>query len=413
MNTITCTNCGVQIEIDKALEGQIEARVLAAAHQKHELELEQVKQEAAAKARRSTEAAMELAQKEAATELEIAKKQLQSEVLSAQKRATAEQEMLIKSLRDDAASEKQQAAKLREQMGEIMQTLRQEKDARANAELEAQKRLAESEGKIREAATKEADERQRLNLAAKEKTITDLQKALDDAQRKAAQGSQQLQGEIMELDFESALANAFRDDRLEPVAKGIKGGDILHTVRSQRGTVCGSMLWEIKRTKNWTDSWIPKLKDDTRAAKANIPIIITEAMPKQIEQDMGQMDGVWICKPSLAIILGTLLRKSLFDAAQQKALAENKGDKAEALFSFVTSHEFIQQIESMVETYQDMTTQVTKERIAYEKLWAQRDKQAQKLLLSTANIIGSMQGHIGQASMPKIKGLELDSGLDD
>jgi hypothetical protein len=125
---------------------------------------------------------------------------------------------------------------------------------------------------------------------------------------------------------------------------------------------------------------------------------------------MGQVDGVWIVKPKLAIVLAILLRKSLLDVGRQKALAANQGDKASALYSFVTSHEFSQQVESMIETYQEMTVQVTKERVAYEKLWSQREKQAQKLLMGTANIIGSMQGHIGQSSMPKIKGLELSDG---
>ncbi|MDB5170484.1 MAG: hypothetical protein JWO35_178, partial [Candidatus Saccharibacteria bacterium] len=312
MNTITCTNCGQQIEIDKALEGQIEARVLAAAHQKHEVELAKVKAEA-------EDAAL--------------------------KKASARQEEAMKALKEDADNAKEDSKALREQLTELTKALREEKKAKDSVELEMQKKLSEEEGKIRDEATKLADEKQRLNLAAKEKTITDLQKALDDAQRKAAQGSQQLQGEIMELDFESALANAFRDDDIEPVAKGVKGGDISQTVKSPRGVVCGVMLWEIKRTKNWTDSWIPKLKEDTRNAKANISIIITEAMPKQIEQDMGQLEGVWICKPALAIVLGTLLRKGLLDAGYQRALAQNQGGKAEALYSFVTSHEFIQQIE--------------------------------------------------------------------
>jgi hypothetical protein len=294
-----------------------------------------------------------------------------------------------------------------------MKSLREEKKARAEVELVAQKKLAEEEDKIRNDARKSADENYRLKFAEQEKKMADMQKALVEAQRKGEQSSQQLQGEIMELDLERALADAFRDDDLEPVAKGVKGGDILQVVKSPRGTTCGVMLWEIKRTKNWTDSWIPKLKEDLRSAKANIPIIITEVMPKQVEQDMGHMQGVWICKPALAIILASLLRKSLLDAGLQKALAQNRGDKADALFNFVTSHEFIQQIESMVETYSDMTRQVTKERVAYEKLWAQREKQAQKLLLSTANIIGSMQGHIGQASMPRIKGLELLESGDD
>lgn len=370
MTTIQCTECGKSIELTAALTKDIEQTVLAAAHAQHAAELEQVKKEMAAGATKAAEAQLQV-------------------------------------LRDEAAAAKQDSEELRKQLTGLMQELRESKKARENAELEMQKRLHEEEAKIREEAMKQADERQRLNLAAKEKTITDLQKALDDAQRKAAQGSQQLQGEVMELDFEAALADAFRDDEIEPVAKGVKGGDIRQVVRSPRGTVCGVLLWEIKRTKHWTDSWIPKLKEDLRAGRANVPIIITEAMPKQVAGEMGVVDGVWVAKPQHAIVLATLLRKGLLDVGLQKALAENRGTKAEALYSFVTSHEFVQQIESMVETYRDMTAQVGKERAAFERLWAQREKQAARLLLSTANIIGSMQGYIGQASMPKIKGLEL------
>jgi hypothetical protein len=410
MNTITCSSCGAEIEIDKALEGQIEARVMAAEHQKHEAELAKVKSESAAAARRSTEAAMELAQKEAQTELEITTKRLESEVLSAQKRSAAEHEILLKSLREDAVSTEAEKKQMREQLTELTRAVREANKAKDNAELDMQKKLTEEEAKIREEATKLADERQRLNLAAKEKTITDLQKALDDAQRKAAQGSQQLQGEIMELDFEVALADAFRDDLIEPVAKGVKGGDISQVVRGPRGTVCGVILWEIKRTKNWTDSWVPKLKQDLRDAKANVAVIITEAMPKQIEDEIGQFDGVWVCKPGLAIVLATLLRQALLDAGYQKSLAQNKGTKAELLYGYVTSHEFAQQIEAMVETYQEMTQQVQKERVVYEKLWATREKQAKRLFFGTANIYGSIQGQVGRNAMPRIRGLELDSG---
>lgn len=413
MNTITCKTCGEEIEVSAALQGQIEAEVLAAEHKKHAAELEKVRAEAEALAKKSAAAAEELARREAETELDIAKKKLEAEMYANQKKAAADQELLVKRLQDDAEAAKEDSKQMREQLTELTKVLRTEKRARENAELEAQKKLAEEEAKIRSEAEKSADEKQRLNLAAKEKTIADLQKALDEAQRKAAQGSQQLQGEIMELDLEEALANAFRDDDIAPVPKGVNGADIAHTVKSPRGLECGLMLWEIKRTKTWVDGWIPKLKDDVRSAKAAIAIIVTETMPKQISEDMGQMSGVWICKPNLAIVLGALLRKSLLDAGRQKALSENQGGKAEALYNFVTSHEFIQQIESMVETYQEMTTQVQKERVAYEKLWAQREKQAQKLIMGTANIIGSMQGHIGQSSMPKIKGLDLLESGDE
>ncbi len=421
MNTIICRTCGETIEVSAALQGQIEAQIIAAEHKKHEIELQKVRAEAEALAQKERQNAEQLVakqlagerdmlQKSAQAELELARKRLESEAVSAQKKAVADQEMLVKSLQDDAKAKEESNKELRDQLTALMQQLRESNKARESAELEAQKKIAAEESKIRETASREADERQRLNLAARDKTIADLQKALDDAQRKAAQGSQQLQGEVMELDFERALADAFRDDAIEPVAKGIKGGDIRQVVCSSRGLQCGVMLWEIKRTKNWTDGWIPKLKQDLRNEKANIPIIITEVMPKNVDDDMAQVDGVWVCKPKLAIILATLLRKGLLDAGRQKALAENRGTSAEALYNFVTSHEFIQQVEAMVETYQEMSLQIQKERIAYEKLWSQREKQTQKLFMSTANIVGSMQGYVGQASMPRIKGLELDTG---
>jgi hypothetical protein len=167
------------------------------------------------------------------------------------------------------------------------------------------------------------------------------------------------------------------------------------------------MLWELKRTKTWTDSWLTKLKQDLRNEKANIPIIVTEAMPKQIDGDIGVVDGVWVCKPQLTIVLGTLLRKSLIDVGREKAISEHKGTKAEALYTLVTSHEFVQQIEAMVETYQEMTMQIIKEKASAEKLWAQREAQAQKLFLGTARIVGSIEGQLGQGAMPKIKGLDL------
>lgn len=403
MNTITCKNCGEQIEISAALQGQIEERILKAEHQKHAAELEKVRAESAAAAKKQNEIELAAAKKQldgekqllrqqADAELSLATQKLEAEMASKQKRLTMEQEHILKSLKEDAENEKHANKQLRDQLTELTKSLREERNARANAELEMHKKLAQEEGKIREEATKQADEKQRLNIAAKEKTITDLQKALEDAQRKAAQGSQQLQGEIMELDLEQALANAFRDDDIQPVAKGVRGGDIKQVVKSPSGTMYGSILWEIKRTKNWTDGWIPKLKEDLRNEKANIPIIVTEAMPKQITEDMGHLNGVWVCKPQLTIILGTLLRKGLVDAGRQKILAENRGTTAEALFNFVTSHEFVQQIESMVETYQNMASQIIKEKVAFQKIWAQREAQAQGLLLNTANIIGSMQG---------------------
>lgn len=422
MSTIVCTECGVEIEVNTALQSQIqkqvETQVLAEARKLHAVELAKVKAEAETVAKAEKAAAEALIKKrlegertllmeQAKADLDIAKQRLEAQLVGQQRKQAAQAELLVKSLKDDAEAAKQGEAELRKQLTEIMQNLRAEKKARENAELEAQKKLTAEEAKIRDEAKKAADESYRLKLAEQEKKLADTQKMLEEAQRKATQGSQQLQGEIMELDLERALAEAFRDDRIEPVAKGVRGGDIRQLVRSSRGADCGVILWELKRTKHWVDGWIPKLKEDLRAAKANIPIIVSEVMPKQVETDIGQLQGVWICKPSLAVVLSALLRKGLLDVGLQKALAQNRGDKADALYAFVTSHEFAHQIESMVETYSEMATQITKERIAYEKIWSQRQKQVERLLLGTASIYGSMQGHIGQASMPRIKGLEL------
>lgn len=423
MNEVTCEKCGEKIKIDKALEGQIEARILAAQKHKHERELDDVRKEQERQVQQAKESAQEFADKQLKGEreilakqnqvdLELERKRISQDIENQQRKIQSEQDILIKQLQSDGESDKLANKELRDQLTELTKAVREERRARENAQLDAEKRIAEEESKIRADASKEADDRQRLNLAAKEKTIGDLKKALDEAQRKASQGSQQLQGEILELDFEETLASAFRDDKIEPIAKGVNGADIAQHVKSSSGIVCGTILWEIKRTKNWTDSWTGKLKSDLRSAKANVPVIISEALPKNFDGEIGQIDGVWVCRPKLAITLGQLLRRPLLEAARERKLAENRGDKAGALYGFVTSHEFTQQVESMIETYQEMRQQVTKERVAYEKLWSKREKQAEKLLLSTATIVGSMQGYIGESSMPKIKGLELGDGLE-
>jgi len=419
MTTITCTKCGTEIELSEALTKDIEKTVLLAEHKKHEAELEKVRKEADASAQKSVELTLEIerkklahevdaAKKAADAEIEIAKKKFEAETLAVKKKASAENDLAIKELKAEAESEKKSNKELREKLGDLMTELREERKAKENVELEMQERMAKEETKIREEATKNADEKYRLKLAATDKKLSDTQKALDEAQRKAAQGSQQLQGEVLELNIEQILKDAFRDDGIDPIGKGVKGTDIRQTVRSPRGSECGIILWECKNHKNWKEEWIQTIKENLRSAKANVPIIVSNVLPKEISgDDIVNVNSVWVCRPNSVVILATLLRKGLLDVGLQKALAQNRGTKADALFGFVTSHEFVHQVEAMVETYTEMRAQVLKERTAYEKFWAQRDTQAQRLLMGTANIIGGMTGHIGATAMPKIKGLDL------
>lgn len=300
----------------------------------------------------------------------------------------------------------------RENELKLREDKRKLEDREKELELTVARKIDTERKKIEDKVFKQAFEEHRLKDLEKEKVISDLKKSLEEAQRKASQGSQQLQGEVLELDIENLFRESFNGDLIEPVAKGTSGADIKHTVKSPRGMSCGVILWELKRTKSWSDSWIAKLKENLRSEKANIPVIITQIMPSEITSGMGIKDGVWVVNFDLVIPLAILLRKNLLDIAYQKAVSLHKGDKAEMLYEYITGHEFRQQVEALVEVYQEMNIQIQKERVSFEKSWKAREMQVRKLILSTANVYGSMQGLVG-SSMPSVRGLdlfELDSG---
>ncbi len=345
-HTIVCPHCKKPIELTEALTHQIEEQILAKEREAHERELENMKQK--------------LTQ---AQEMELA---------------------------------------VRKQKNQL-------EEERRTFELAKQRQLDAEREKIRQKTAEEILEAQRLKDKEKDKVIEDLKKALEEAKRRADQGSQQLQGEVQELDLENVLKREFPGDTIEPVGKGVLGADIRQTVRSPRGLDCGRILWESKRTKAWSDGWITKLKDDMRSDKANVPAIVSEVLPAEIKNGLGLYNGVWVARPSLVVPLAMLLRKTLLDAVRQKMIAQNQLGKAEALYAFITSHEFAQQVEAMIETYRSMQEQIGKERIAFEKFWKLREAQVNRLLTGVAGIYGSMQGIAGSA-LPPIKTLELASG---
>ena len=344
MNTITCPHCHKTFELTDALTHQIEEEFLAGEKKKHKEELEVMR---------------ERLEKAENTELELRK---QKNILDEEKR---------------------------------------------RFQLDKQRQLDAEREKIRKITEEEVVERQRMKEKEKDKVIDDLKKSLEDAQRKASQGSQQLQGEVAELDLEQTLQAAFTGDSIEPIGKGTLGADIRQVVKSPGGKDCGSILWESKRTKAWSNGWITKLKEDMRNDKANIPAIISEVLPEDVKTGIGLVNGVWVCIPKLIIPLAMLLRKSLIDAAYQKFVSDNRQTKAEQIYGYVTSHEFAQQVESMVEVYMDMLMQITKERVAFEKSWKLRESQVHRLLSGVSGIYGQIQGAAGPA-LPPIKNLELD-----
>lgn len=358
MNTIKCPQCGCQVEITEVLKNELKAESVAEA------------------------------EKELRAKIEEEKK---LELLDLQK-ALAEKNQKVEEMRN-------QELKLREEK-------RQLEEREKSIELELARKMDEARKQIEEATLKQAVEDHRLKDLEKDKLITDLKRSLEEAQRKAQQGSQQTQGEVLELQLEETLKAQFPQDVIEPVGKGIKGADIRQIVKSPGGRDCGVILWESKQTKAWEDGWLDKLKQDLRAESANIPIIVSTVLPKEAQNGLGLKEGVWVTSYALAIPLAILLRSNLVDLAKQKFNATNREEKADRLFEYITGHEFRQQVEAMVEVYRDMQEQILKEKVAFEKSWKIREGQVTRLLLSTAKVCGSIQGQLGQ-SMPTIKGLEL------
>ena len=369
MNTITCPHCHKLIAIDKILEEEL---------------------------RHSIEEDVKIKSKE-----ELVK--LQEKAVAA---AREKFELEMKTRDEELTENRKQNKELREQLAQLLKQLREEKTARENSEIVMQKRLLQEEEKIRQKAKEEDAEKHRLDLKEKEMQLEGMRKTIEELQRKGNVGSQQLQGEVQELDLEQTLRITFPTDSIEPIGKGVLGADFRQVVKSHRGSVCGSILWESKRTKAWSDGWISKLKEDMRSDKADISAIVSDTLPEEAKTGMGLKDDVWVCSPKLIVPLALLLHKALEDTARQRYISNKQQTKAEEIFSIVTSREFVQRLASMREIYTAMLEQITKERVAYEKSWKLRESQAQHLLKGVAGIYGQIQGAAGPA-LPPIKSLEL------
>ncbi len=307
----------------------------------------------------------------------------------------------IKELQKKAKEATEQELALRKEKREI-------EEARERFELEKTRQLDAERAKIKEEAEKTAMEKERYKIDEYEKKLRDMQKAVDEAQRKGAQGSQQLQGEVLELNLENTLRALFPADQVEEVKKGELGADIRQIVRTPAGTVCGKILWESKRTKAWSDGWITKLKEDVRRDQAHIGVIVTEVMPSGSKHSIGNKLGVWVVAPDALEPLSTLLREKLIAVAREKVVAVHKQSRAESLYDYVTSSGFTQNVERIVGVYLEMKTQIAKEQANSERSYKLRAKQVDMLLSGMSGIYGEMQGIAG-TSMPQISLLDAES----
>lgn len=272
-------------------------------------------------------------------------------------------------------------------------------------EIQLQKRLLEERNLLKEQVRKEEAERTtvketeyQMRLREMEKQLEDQRKLAEEMKRKAEQGSMQLQGEVMELALEEMLRSTFPFDAVSEVGKGVRGADCIQTVRNQFGQECGRIIYESKRTKDFSKDWIEKLKADMRSQGADIAVLVTQTMPRDMER-FGEKEGIWVCSFHEVTSLTTVLRDAIMRVYNATKSQENKGDKMHLLYNYLTSGEFAEQWNAIREGFRAMKSSIQKEREAMEKLWKAREKQLEKVLLNAVHIKGSIEGIAGSDSV--------------
>lgn len=301
-------------------------------------------------------------------------------------------------------------AEAQKAQADLIKKERELDDAKRELDLTVEKRIQEGLGATRQQARKEAEEEQKLKVAEKEQLISAMQKQIEELKRRAEQGSQQLQGEVQELELEAMIRSKFPRDTVEPVPKGEFGGDALQRVLGPLGQVCGTILWESKRTKNWSDGWLAKLRDDQRAAKAEISVLVSQVLPKGVES-FDLVEGVWVAHPRVAIPVAIMLRQSLIELAMARQASEGQQSKMEMLYSYLTGPRFRQRVQAIVEAFSSMKEDLDKEKKVITKQWAKRDEQIERVMQSTVGMYGDMQGIAGK-TLQEIDGIDIKALSD-
>ena len=418
--TITCPNCKTEIKLTESLA----APLLAATKQQFEAqlaskdaEITQREQATRDKEKLLVEAKNKLdeqvadqvqAQLKAERVQIIAEESRKAKQASATEIETKARELAdlqeVLKARDEKLAEAQKA------QAELIKKQRELDDAKRELELTVEKRVQDGLTEVRSLAKREAEEEQKLKVMEKEQTITAMQKQIEDLKRRAEQGSQQLQGEVQELELENLLRVKFPFDSIEPVAKGEFGGDVLHRVVSTGGQSSGTILWESKRTKNWSDSWLTKLREDQRTAKAEIAVIVSQILPKGVES-FDVVDGVWVTHPRAALPVATILRHTLLQVNMARQVSEGQQTKTEIVYQYLTGPRFKQRVEAIVEAFSTMQEDLDRERKVIMKQWAKREEQIERVMGATVGMYGDLQGIAGK-SLQEIEGLELPA-LED
>jgi len=410
---IKCPECGAEFEISQAVSHDMEVEV-SKKYQKQIKDLEEKtrkeseeKESESKKRLKEEKAKFDKKEKELFDQLESARKEAEEK---AKKKAEEGIKLELEDLKAQLKEKDDKIGEGRKQELELRKRQRELEDREKAAELEMARKMDEERKKVQEETSKTIGEQHRLKDAEKDKQMGDMKKQIDELKRKAEQGSQQNQGEVLELEIEDMLKMEFAFDEVDPIGKGQKGGDILQTVKTQSGRECGKILWETKRTKNWSDSWLQKLKDDQRDAKADIAVLVSETLPKGMSQ-FRIINGVWVASISSAISLALALRVVLMQVSREKQLQSGKKEKMELVFNYLTGPEFKNRVEAIVESFVALKQDLDKEKRAMNKIWDKRDKQIERVVLNIGGMQGDVEGLAGM-SLPRIETLELPGAED-
>lgn len=411
---IKCPNCATEFDVETVLSADVEQKL----KQQYERQLQQSLSQINAE-KRKLEEDQRIFEEKRRKENELFQQRLQQEK---QKMETDLQQQLRKSIAGDYENQLRLLKQNAQENEEKLKTARQKeleflkkeqelKNKEEELDILLQKKLLEERNLLAQQIRKEEADRTtlketeyQLKLKELEKQLEDQRKLAEEMKRRAEQGSMQLQGEVQELMLEELLKDHFPYDSISEVGKGVEGADCIQTVRNHLGHDFGKIIFESKRTKTFNNAWIEKLKTDMRSKQADVAIIVTQTYPKDMSC-FGERDGVWICSFSEVAALTTALRHTIIRIAETKKAEENKGEKMQMLYSYLTGIEFRQQIETIAEGFLSMKNSISRERMQMEKIWKEREKQLEKVLLSTSGLYGSIKGIAG-ASIGDIPLLE-------
>jgi hypothetical protein len=343
---------------------------------------------------------------------EDAKKLIAKAQVEAKAKAQEEFEREKKALSEELLEKDNKLNEFRAQELELRKQKRAVEEQQVNLEIELQRKLEEERSKMIDQISASETARFSMIEAEYKKKIEDAQKANEDLRRKLDQGSQQLQGEVLELELESILTSSFLHDQIDEVKKGQRGADVLHTVKTVQGLECGKIIWEAKRAENWTDKWLHKLKDDQQEAKADIAVLVTTVMPKGVNEVFVQYGGVWVVSPHVIKPVAEMLRVALLENNKLKLVNTGRNEKMELLYNYLSSTQFSQKVRTMLEAFESMRNDLEAEKRAMQRIWSKRQTQIERVTMSMTTVVGELQG-IAHEALPQLDNIETLELIED